>query len=141
MFSEDGVKCPECGETTGTLMHFDKFPCKCGETVTVKYLGCICGFSWRTSDDIFVDGMKIDVSEIHKIMEESDDFFEGLDKLHGIPLEVQPNYVPPKFRNMTDMIHKCIKCGQVAIEKDDGVFECTDTECNFSWEVDEFDGK
>ena len=141
MFDDGNIKCPDCGEMTGMLIHVDKFPCKCGDFVEVKFLGCPCGFSWRTSDDIFIDGVKVDVSSIQKIMEEADDFLEGLDKLNGVNLDVDVNYRPAKFRSMSDMIHKCIKCGQVAIEKADGLFECTDRECGFSWEVDESDGE
>ena len=141
MIGKDGVKCPECGDDNGTVMHEDKFPCKCGETVTVRYHGCMCGFSWRTSDDIFVDGMKIDIDELQSIMENADNFFEGLQNLEGITLQVDPFHIPAKFGNMSDMIHKCIKCNEVAVEKKDGLYECSDPECGFSWEVDEFNGE
>lgn len=140
MFSEENVNCPECGKNNGTLMHLDQFPCKCGETVIVKYYGCACGFSWRTSDDLFVDGMKIDVDTIDEIMDGAEDLFEGLEKLSQTSIKVDPFHVPTKFKNMADMIHKCLQCGEIAVEKRENFFECTDPNCGFTWEVDECDG-
>jgi len=140
MSSKEKIICPDCGKDTGSMMHSDLFPCKCGETVIVRYFGCMCGFSWRTSDDIFVDGMKLDVSAIEEIMDGAEDFLEGLEKLEGVALKLEPFHVPKKFKNMADMIHKCLQCGEIAVEKKENFFECTDVECGFTWEVDEFNG-
>lgn len=35
--------------------------------------------------------------------------------------------------NMLDMIHKCIRCGEVVVPLDDFNFECPF--CGFEWEI------
>lgn len=125
---EDLRKCPECGDLTGHLMHVDKFPCKCGDKVCVEYAVCDCGMSWRAVDGKFIDGCVISVENVNELVEEVEEFFEDQGMFSG----ENPG------DSMENLIHRCLKCGAIAAQAKENVYECT--ECDFSWEVDEFNG-
>lgn len=121
-------KCPECGKMTGHVMHIDKFPCKCGDTVQIEYAVCDCGLSWRAVDGVFLDGCNISISNIQELLEEVDEFL--------VDQEVFNDEDPVDF--MEELIHKCLRCGELAAQLKANSYECT--VCGFSWEVDKFNG-
>ncbi len=119
-------KCPECEKMTGRLMHVDVFPCKCGDKLEVEYTVCDCGLSWRSIDGAFIDGCNISVDNIGELLDEVEEFFEDQDIFEGEDVG----------DSMEDLIHKCIKCDEIATQSRPGLYECT--ACEFSWEVDKF---
>jgi len=119
-------KCPDCEQMAGHVMHIDEFPCKCGNNVKVEYALCDCGFSWRAVDGTFIDGCKIAVDNVEQLLDEVEEFFED----QGV------------FENendgssMEELIHRCLKCGELATQTKTNIYECTI--CGFSWEVNNY---
>lgn len=121
-------KCPECGKMGGRVMHIDEFPCKCGNVIKVAYAVCDCGFSWRAADDTFIDGCNISIENVEQLLSEVGEFFEE----QGI-FENENN-----GGSMEELIHRCLRCGEIAVQSRTNLYECT--VCGFSWEVDAYNG-
>lgn len=119
-------KCPDCGKKTGIVMHIDKIPCTCGRSIVVEYIACVCGYSWRAADGVFMDGCQITVEDVEELLGEVEEFFEDQDIFKG---ENSGN-------SMEDLIHKCLRCGKIATQTKQNLYKCT--VCGFSWEMDEF---
>jgi hypothetical protein len=119
----DLIVCRDCGNKTASIITIDEIPCSCGEIIPVKYISCTCGYSYRMAGDIFIDGSKIDISQVASLLEDITEFFDGHD-IFCDTLEDKP---------MESFIHKCLKCGELAAEISPGMYECT--VCGFSWET------
>lgn len=131
------MKCPNCDSDFVTLVYEDSFKCKeCGNIIKVEYMVCQkCGYTWRTNGGDFIDGVTVEermeeitegINSLLEHEEESGDFNRG-------------NFIfsdlddPLPTKSMSDMIHRCIKCGALAYPIGDGVFKCS--YCGFEWEV------
>ena len=119
-------ECPECGQRTGIVMHTDEVPCTCGRSIVVEYVACVCGYSWRSADGVFMDGCQITIENVEELLGEVEEFFEEQGVFEGAN----------SGDSMEDLIHKCLQCGEIAIQTKQNLYECT--VCGFSWEVDKF---
>jgi len=121
---DDLIVCRDCGKKTASIITVDEIPCSCGEIIRVKYISCTCGYSYRMAGDLFLDGNKINIEEVSSLLEDITQFFD------------EHNLFEPKDigKPMESLIHKCLKCEELAVELTPGKYECT--VCGFSWEID-----
>jgi C4-type Zn-finger protein len=119
-------KCPSCGDNTGAVMHSESIPCTCGRSIKIEYLICECGYSWRSADGKFLDGCLINVENVEELINEVEEFFEDQNIFE----------TPQHGGSMEELIHKCLRCGEVAVQINSNTFECPT--CGFSWEMDGF---
>jgi hypothetical protein len=124
IYEGDTVVCRDCGNKTATIVGVDDIPCVCGEITKVYYISCTCGYSYRLAGDIFLDGDKLDLDQVGQVLEKINEFFEDVDI-----------FSTEEPKPMGSLIHKCLKCGELAVETDPNKYECTI--CGFSWEVDD----
>ncbi len=112
------MECPNCKKDSGMVLHNDLITCsKCEEVLHIDYCACyMCNYSWRMNGGNFMDGGIIEAEGLQ----------EAVEQLEGL-LKESTNSV-----SMSDMIHKCIRCGEPAI-KDKNTFECSI--CGFKWEI------
>jgi hypothetical protein len=124
IFEEDElIVCRDCGKKTATIVGIDEIPCSCGEIIPVSYISCTCGYSYRMAGDAFLDGDKINLDKAGQVLDKINEFFEGIDIFGDDP------------KPMGSLIHRCLKCEELAVETDPGKYECTI--CGFSWEIDD----
>lgn len=125
------MECPNCKENSGGIMYKDVITCsKCGEHIVVDYCSChICGYTWRLNNGEFLDGNVVDEEGLEQMLEEIGTL---IDEELGDEYAIEK----PKDREdliMSDMIHKCIRCGEIAYPVGDYDFRCSS--CGFEWEV------
>ena len=127
------MKCPNCKRDSGGIMYKDVITCnKCGEHLVIDYCSChMCGYTWRLNNGEFLDGNMINEEGLEQMLEEIgtliDEKFDD-DVKHVIEKPEGKNY-----SNMSDMIHKCIRCGELAYPIGDCDFKCSS--CGFEWEI------
>lgn len=116
------MKCAKCNSNT-EYMYDEKFDCVCGHVISVAYYVCsACGFVFRIKDGEFMDGEAIDEKAIEAALESM---------FKSMVAEMEDDDGP----KLSDLIHKCIRCGAVATEINKNCFVCTS--CDFEWEVDD----
>jgi len=125
--------CHNCKRDSGGIMYKDVITCsKCGEHIVVDYCSChICGYTWRLNNGEFLDGNMVDEEGLEQMLEEIGTLMEeefGEDAEYVVKRSENKSYL-----NMSDMIHKCIKCGEIAYLIGDYDFKCSS--CGFEWEV------
>jgi len=124
------MKCPDCERNSGEVIYGEEFICdKCDGELIINYCVChTCGYSWRLKNNEFLDGHKIDEETINQMLGSFETFLkEELGTTKSIIREVK------NCSKMSDIIHVCIKCGEIAHPIDDCSFECP--ACGFKWEV------
>lgn len=127
---DDSRMCPGCKQNTGQVMHGEVIPCPhCRDDIVIEYLSCPCRYSWREINGIFLDGGRIEVDGLEGLIQGITEFIEAYD------LE-DSEYTPS---SMTEMIHRCLKCGSLSmkIHTNPDVYKCT--ACDFEWEVGQID--
>jgi len=125
----DKRKCPSCGNNTGVVMYCEDIPCTCGRYVKIEYAVCDCGYSWRCADGRFLDGCMVSIENVS-------DMLCGIENF----LEEQITNADKVFNNsnsMEELIHKCLRCGEIAVKINENSYECP--VCGFAWETDKFD--
>jgi len=122
--------CPNCKKDSGGIMYKDVITCgKCGEHIVIDYCSChMCGYTWRLNNGEFLDGNMIDEQGMDQMLEEIktliDEEFDD---------DVEYIVKKPEGNNMSDMIHKCIRCGELAYPIGEDAFKCSS--CGFEWEI------
>lgn len=132
------MKCPDCEKDSGAVMMVDTIICdRCGDELDISYCSCICGYTWRLKNDEFLDGSKIDEESIDQLLKDVESVLD--EELADVIDDAFDEATPPKKRsprkysNMSDMLHSCIKCGEMAYPSDDYSFKCS--VCGFEWEI------
>lgn len=143
------MECPNCKEDLGVCIMEDVITCNgCDKEITISYNACSgCNFSWRNNDGRFMDGDVVDEESVSEV-------FDGLDAVIRSQPLLDDTDVPPEVifhldeeveaafvsvadegtkKNMSSMIHKCIRCGEIVIPIDDYNYKCP--YCNFEWEI------
>lgn len=122
--------CPNCKKDSGGIMYKDVITCgKCGEHIVIDYCSChMCGYTWRLNNGEFLDGNMIDEEGLDQMLEE-------IGTLIDEQLDDDVEYIVKKSESnsMSDMIHKCIRCGEFAYPIGDYNFKCSS--CGFEWEI------
>ena len=143
------MKCPSCKEDLGICMYKDKVICNdCGKEITISYNACRgCNFTWRDNNGKFMDGDVIDGESISEVFEGLDIIIKGpsLSDDEDVPPE-EPHYIDKEIeamfesvadertkKSMLNMIHRCIKCGELAVPVDEFNYKCPF--CSFEWEI------
>jgi len=132
------MECPNCKENSGGVMYEDPITCdKCDHNLIISYCAChICGYTWRLNNGVFMDGNLINGEGVNQMLDElesliKDEFGDDDD------VEVKTYLGNVKRNNnsrtMSDMIHKCIKCGEMAYPTNNHGFKCSS--CGFEWEM------
>ena len=119
------MECPNCNSENVDVVHGDSFICyDCGSTVQINYGVCNkCNFTFRTNNDHYVDGSIVNEADLADFVEEiMEEMAEEMDRL----------YADEEPESMSDLIHKCIKCGATAYRKGN-TYACS--ECDFEWEI------
>jgi hypothetical protein len=130
------MKCFECDNTEDCTQVVEIINCPCcNETIECSINMCVnCGLLWKSINDevtensIFrlPDNLLSDSGLIKSCMMDLGILPEGyeLDE-QGAPTKIN--------RNMSDFIHKCIKCNGICYEERENVYKCLD--CGFELEV------
>ena len=139
------MECPSCKEDLGICMYKDKVICNdCGKEIVISYNACRgCHFTWRDNNGRFMDGDVIDEEGINEVLDGLDIIVKGpsLDDV-DVPPEILDNEIEAMFESVADerteksmlnMIHKCIKCGEIAVPIDKFNYKCPF--CDFEWEI------
>jgi len=142
------MECPGCEEDLGICMYKDKIICNdCGKEITISYNACRgCGFTWRDNNGRFMDGGVIDGESMVEVLNGLDVSIRtqpsmSLDDIN-VPPEMTENEIEALFesvanermeKSMSNMIHKCIKCGELAVPIDEFNYKCPF--CGFEWEI------
>jgi len=131
------MECPHCKENSGGVMYEDKIICdNCGEYLVIEYCAChVCGYTWRLNNGKFMDGDLINEESVNQMLEELEALIKN--EFSNDDVEVETYYGNTKrnddFRTMSDMIHKCIRCGKIAYPISNHEFKCS--LCGFEWEI------
>lgn len=131
------MKCPNCKDDSGIVIHKDVIICNdCGKRLVISYNACrSCSFTWRDNNGKFMDGNVFDEENIQEVLNDLDEIVD--DSVFNLDKEIEGVFESAANEkmnnNMSDMIHKCIKCGEVAVPTDDFNFECPF--CGFEWEI------
>lgn len=127
------MECPNCKRNSGGIMYKDVITCgKCGEHIVMDYCSChMCGYTWRLNNGEFFDGNMVDEEGLDQMLEE-------IKTLVDEELKDEVGYAIEKTESknnfsMSDMIHKCIRCGEIAYLIGDYNFKCP--LCGFEWEI------
>jgi len=141
------MECPNCKEDLGICMYKDVIVCNdCGKEVIISYNACRgCSFTWRDNNRRFMDGDVIDEESISEV-------FDGLDAVINsqqsllddvdVPPEMLENEIEATFESVADertkrsmfgMIHRCIRCGELAVPIDEFNYKCPF--CDFEWGI------
>lgn len=141
------MECPNCKEDLGICMYKDVIVCNdCGKEVIISYNACRgCSFTWRDNNGRFMDGDVIDEESISEV-------FDGLDAVINsqqsllddvdVPPEMLENEIEATFESVADertkrsmfgMIHRCIRCGELAVPIDEFNYKCPF--CDFEWGI------
>jgi len=143
------MECPKCKKDLGICMYKDKIICNdCGKEIFISYNACRgCSFTWRDNNGRFMDGGVIEEGSINEV-------FDGLDMIVKGPSLLDDEDAPQEVvrcsdeeieaifesvadertrRSMLGMIHKCIKCGEIAVPTDEFNYKCPF--CDFEWEI------
>ena len=137
------MECYSCKKDLGICMYKDKVICNdCGKEIVISYNACReCGFTWRDNNGKFMDGDVIDGEGLNEVLDGLDAIIES----QNVPPEVMPHLdkeIEAMFesvaderteKSMSNMIHKCIRCGEIAIPSDEFNYKCPF--CDFEWEI------
>jgi len=140
------MECPSCKEDLGICMYKDKVICNdCGKEIVISYNACRgCRFTWRDNNGKFMDGDVIDGEGLSDVLDGLDIIIEG-PSLEDVPpeamlhldkeIEAMCESVADERteKSMFGMIHKCIRCGEIAIPSDEFNYKCPF--CGFEWEI------
>jgi len=141
------MECPDCKEDLGICMYKDKAICNdCGKEITISSNACRgCSFTWRDNNGRFMDGNVIDEESIGEVLGGLDAIIKNQQSLLDdvdVPPEMLENEIEAVFesvadertkKSMSNMIHKCIKCGELAVPIDEFNYKCPF--CGFEWEI------
>jgi len=119
------MECPNCSSKDVDVVNGDSFICyDCGSSIQINYGICNkCNFTFRTNNGHFVDGGIVNETDLENFVEEvMEDMAKEMDKL----------YADEEPESMSDLIHRCIKCGCIAYKKGDN-YKCSF--CDFEWEI------
>lgn len=122
------MECLHCGSEDSAVILIEAIPCQhCGGEVKIEYNVCKgCGLAWKTvdgkplSDTTFFD---VGLEEIFA----DDEIFKEFDMV------LKKDSLNPPSNNMTDYIHRCLKCNTICFESAEHRWECPS--CGFTWEV------
>jgi len=143
------MECPGCKKDLGICMYKDKVICNdCGKEIVISYNACRgCGFTWRDNNGRFMDGNVIDEESISEVLGGLDEIIKSQPLLNdeNVPPEAMLHLdkeIEAMFESVADerteksmlgMIHRCIKCGEIAIPIDKFNYKCPF--CDFEWEI------
>jgi ribosomal protein L37E len=125
------MECPNCKKNSGGVMYKDVITCdKCGEHLVIDYCTChVCGYTWRLNNGVFIDGNLIDEEAIGQMLDELDILIDS--ELKNTAEAVFENV--GSVKRMSDILHKCIRCGEPAYRTSECNFKCS--LCGFEWEM------
>lgn len=103
---EENINCSECGTNNKVLY------CFCNE----------CGLIYKELNGQVVEGFILDATKASNIFNIDADF-----------QEIDLSNKVDKAESMQDVVHKCIRCGNISYEKDENYYVCPN--CGFEWEV------
>lgn len=117
------MECFNCEGDNVFLYYSENLDCThCGEVLNVEYWVCKdCHLAWKECD-----GKAFACVDVDDIMtsEEAYDIF-------GTEEDPEP-LVDCDFE---DYIHRCLKCNSICYEPAPNLFVCSNSNCNFEWEV------
>jgi hypothetical protein len=126
------MECPKCGNLkTSTLME-EAFPCcSCAELNVVTYHLCTCGAMWRAVNDVITPESIATFDDVLKpFVEDSDESRVFTSIIEDFQKKTR---ILAGEAQMTDYIHRCIKCNSVAHETSPNSYKCLT--CHTEWEV------
>jgi len=127
------MNCPACNDGKVVILHTDEFECtECKSKVEIKYCLCRgCGGAFRTNNEIFLDdAFVMSDPETSQILGE---IFEGLAAEMGEVVKEIKTHDDAREDIMSNLIHKCIRCGDLSVYKNGNDFKCS--ACGFEWEI------
>jgi len=131
------MECPNCKEDLGICIMEDVIICDdCGKQLIISYNACRkCDFTWRDNNGKFMDGDVVDKVSVQEVLANLDNEID--ESVFNLDEEIERIFESTADErmdnNMSDMIHKCIKCGEIAVPVDDFNFKCLS--CDFEWEI------
>ena len=127
------MNCPKCNNDSGGIVYQDCITCdKCGNHIVVDYYVChVCGYSWRLNNGEFLDVQNIDHEGLDQMLDEIEVLIK--EEFGDESLEVDIKSESNTNSSMFDILHKCIRCGQIAYDNGNNSFTCES--CGFQWEV------
>ena len=118
------MECFNCESENVMLYYSEQMDCThCGDTLVIEYWVCKdCHLAWKTcGGEAFAC---VDIDEVLN----SD---EACCVLNTEPEEDEPF----ETCDFEDYIHRCLKCNSICYEPAPNLFVCSNSECNFEWEV------
>jgi len=142
------MNCPKCGGENVEMFMAEPIECAHCEKITyIEYYRCSdCEIVFKAVGDKVIDDSIMDVpSEMLSVlndlvsamfsgeatMMDEDEFKEVIEEM-GEDLEIKEIKVG-KTGGMSDLVHRCLNCNEVAYEESEGNYKCP--KCGFSWEV------
>lgn len=126
------TQCINCGGGEFKNFFVEHIPCAhCNEINEVEYRICTsCGMVAKFVGDELISGAVFSDEDTQQLFEtDVDELVEMFEKAASM---VEEEVMYPAA-SMSDLIHKCIRCGTRSFEKEKGLWHCPD--CGFEWEV------
>lgn len=116
------MQCLVCEDGESIIMSEDSIPCKCGDIIIIEYHLCEeCGAIWKMANGELIEDSLLSAENMDDMLTDMGSFIEK-------------NFNDDaNFTTLGGYIHKCLDCGIIAYEMDEGVYKCPG--CGFEWEV------
>lgn len=123
--------CFNCGNEEAETFLVEQITCQdCNSIIEITYNRCEkCTTVWKAVGDEILSAMNMDEFTCPAGLP-ADYILDNVD-LGDIPVIEHAI----ESDSMEDQIHKCVRCNEPAYEIDDGLYQCSNTECGFQWEV------
>jgi predicted RNA-binding Zn-ribbon protein involved in translation (DUF1610 family) len=142
------MPCISCGSDDIQVFYSEAYPCgHCGEDLIIDYAACMnCGVLWRAVNGNIIENSIVHSSDLMNFMNPltgigevdldnlNEEDKEFVDKIQAELLKHEK--ISSGEANMSDMIHRCLRCNAITPEDPPGFYNCS--ECGFSWEVLDF---
>lgn len=134
------MSCIKCNDESESMFFSESYECKCGEMNIISYHVCPnCGWMWREVNGKLSEGSEVHMDRLKEfseafyneqiLKEDEQAIFDNLQEEINRMARVDSG----NASSMSDYVHRCLRCREVAYEAQPGIFKCTN--CGFEWEV------
>jgi hypothetical protein len=127
------MQCPMCEAEVDNIFMKEEFDCcECNKKNVVTYHICTnCRHLWREINGTVVDNSVVGMNDLLATFEPSSETKKMFDNLSADIEKIQR--VQSGEARMSDFVHRCLRCNELALPCKDNTFKCTS--CSFEWEV------